>query len=256
MERYSEIIIPYLNTNSELDDVVFNLWSNWSEDGIDMNSAMRDFLRATAISPNIGKLEHYVPHCFQVSRRCEEVGEAVSKHYTFFADELESSKLAFNGLVEDSFKLIGGNGKNNENKEDSNPYHEILTYAQMNHMGLGELAEGMAMHGVAPEILEAEQKKGKFLGISPPKRNIALDILTRIDFLCTKDYLPDTYGSIEDSLDYRVEDIRVRRKDPTHPLIVGLDSGGKERLLELLHRIDKLKKGEIPSEEVREFYGE
>ncbi len=256
MEKYHETVVPYLNTNPELDDAVFSLWNRWdnNESEINVEAARRDFLKATAISPNIGRTDYYVPHCLQVSRRCEETGRKVAKNYGFLEDELNPNKLAFMGLIEDSMYLIGGNGKNNPNGEDSNPYHEILTYAQMIHMGFNELAKGMAMHGVAHEILKIEQKKERLHGISPPKRNIALDILTGLDFLCTRDYLPDTLGSYEECLEWRIEDLRKRRNDPNHPLIVGLDNGGQEKLSSVLRWINRLEKGEVSDEEVRETY--
>jgi len=257
-ERYCETIIPYLNTNPKLDDAVFDLWGHWSKDEVSMDSAMRNFFSACAISPNIGRFEHYVPHCLQVSRRCEETGRKISENYpSLFADELNLSQMAFKGLVEDSVYLIGGDGKNNENGRDSNPYHEILTYAQMKYMGLDELANGMAMHGVASEILEIEQRNGRFEGISSPKQNISLDILMGKDFLCDRDYLPDTHGSYEDCLRFRIDGeggIRGRRK-PDHPLIMGLDNGGQEKLSNILERIRKMETGEMPPEKIRSLYG-
>ncbi len=254
MAEYHETVIPYLNTNPELDDAVFGLWKHWNENGIDMNSAMRDFFKACSIAPNIGRFEHYVPHCLQVARRCEESGKKIAENYPFLSSELEPNQMAFKGLIEDSFYLVGGNGKNNPRGVDSNPYHEILTDIQLRHMGLDRLADGMAMHGVASEILASEDGQEKFPEISAPKRNISLEVLTGIDFLCTRDWLPETYGSYEDCLRYRVDDLRERRKDPTHPLIVGLDNGGEERLLEILNKIKRMENGEMSLKEVESFY--
>ncbi len=253
MVDYSEIVKPYLNTTPELDDAIFKLWGHWNDGKVDVNSSMREFFKACSVSPNIGKFEHYVPHCLQVARRCGEAGKKVSGNYGFLEGELKSEQMEFKGLIKDSFYLIGGNGKNNENGEDSNFFHEILTYAQMRHMGLEELARGMAMHGIASEILEVEQIKGRFTEITAPERNVSLDILKGIDFLCTRDYLPDTYGSYENSFNYRVREIRARRTSD-HPLIVGLNNGGEEKLLEILEIIKKLEEEKMSSEEVKDFY--
>ena len=67
--EYSDTVKPYLNTNEKLDSLIESLWWNWPE--LNMQKSFRDFLGAVAISPNIGKLDHYVSHCFQVSRKCE-----------------------------------------------------------------------------------------------------------------------------------------------------------------------------------------
>lgn len=253
MMNYAEVVIPYLNTNNELDTKIESLWRHWDR-RIDLSEPTRDFLNATVISPNIGRPEYYVPHCLQVSRRCGEIGEQIINNYSFLKDFLDPVKLAFMGLIEDSFYLIGGNGKNNINRRDSNPFHEILTYAQFVNMGYRDLAEGMALHFVAYEILKESHKNGEFLEVSLPERpNITLDILTVVDALCVRDFLPETMGNFENSLKYRIKDIRKRRSEG-HPLIKALDNGGQDRLYSLTRRVESLVRGNFSKGDVEGVY--
>lgn len=254
MISYAEVVIPYLNTNEKLDTKIESLWNHWTGE-IDLSEATKDFLGATIISPNIGRSEHYVPHCLQVSRRCEEIGRLIVENYPFLKDFLDPVKLAFMGLIEDSFYLIGGNGRNNPNGEDSNPFHEILTYAQFSYMGYDDLAEGMALHFVAYEILKDAHETGEFLEVPLPKSsNVTLDILTVVDALCVRDFLPEIMeGDFENSLKYRIDDLRKRRSEG-HPLIKALNRGGQDRLYSLTSRVESLMKCMFSDGDVKKIY--
>ena len=253
MVDYAEVVAPYLNTNKKLDTKIESLWRHW-ERGTGLSEAVRDFLSATVISPNIGRPEHYVPHCLQVSRRCEEVCRQIVKNYPFLKDFLDPLKLAFMGLIEDSFYLIGGNGETNPNKIDSNPFHEILTYAQFAHMGYDNLAEGMALHFVAYEILKGAHKNEEFLEVPLSEQpNLTLDILTVVDALCVRDFLPETMGNFENSLKYRIDDLRERRAEG-HPLIKALNKGGQDRLYNLTRRVESLIRGNFSEVDVKKIY--
>jgi len=198
-----------------------------------------------------------VPHCLLVSRKCGEFSRKIKDNYhdLSLAEQVNPSSLAFMGLIEDSFYLIGGDGSNNENGEDSNPYHEILTYIQLSHMGYQELADGMALHGVAPEILSEEHKKGRFTEVAVPENpNIVLDIVTGTDMLCTRDYLPDVRNSsMQDALEYRIKDVNARRT-PDHPIVRGFELG-KSRLMIVICRLQELVTKSISPDKVQEIYG-
>lgn len=234
---------------------MFSFWTENPAD-VDIDSATRAFLRATTESENMIRPNDYVTHCLLVSRRCRKVGE----HLVSSLDgslQYTHSQLAFMGLVEDFVYLIGGNGSNNPNSEDSNPYHEILTDIQLRHMGLTRLADGMALHFVSPEILRYEQEGGRFTQVAIPSRpNLVLDVLTAIDALCTTDYLPAlrAHPTIEEAFNYRVNDIVQRRKDPNHPLVRGLNNGGRERLRILVKRLDDLENGRYAREQLKDMY--
>jgi hypothetical protein len=246
--KYHKDVTPFLNTTQELDVYTAELIDYWSS--LDTTNATKTFLKATAISPNIGNVKTYVPHCLQVSRRCKEAGEQINRHYP---DMIIPEQLEYAGLTEDYCYLIGGNGKNNQNGIDSNPYHEILTWIQLNHMGKPDLANIMAMHFVAPQILEVEQQQGRFLDVPMPKPNPELDILTAVDALCTTDYLPDTHNSLENALSFRITDI-ITRRTHKHPLVVALNNGGKERLQTSLKRLKNLLRGNYNQDELKLLY--
>src|SRR3989344_1489414 len=239
MIDYDKTVIPYLNTNEGLDVRIEKLWGHWPEVS-DLKEVMRDFLSAAIISPNIEKLGPYVAHSIKVSEKCGEVGVKIIENYPFLSDFLDPVKLAFMGLIEDSFYLIGGDGSNNPNGEDSNPFHEILTYIQFSHMNYNDLAQSMALHFVAPEILNKAHKDGNFERVPVPERpNLRLDILTVVDALCTTDYLPGIRGDFENSLKFRIDDLRTRRRR-NHPLVIALDEGGQNRLIETTNIIEGL----------------
>ncbi|NQU98260.1 hypothetical protein HQ533_02235 [Candidatus Woesearchaeota archaeon] len=255
---YHDTVLPFLNTNKELDEKIEKLWNHWNPNGdINVESATRVFLQAASLSPNIERLSNYVSHCLLVSRKCGEVAQLLGRNYPFL-DELglvDFSKMAFKGLVEDSFYLIGGDGTNNDDGESSNPFHEILTYIQLTHMGYQDLAEGMALHFVAQEILKEEHKKDRFLEVEIPKQpNLPLDILTSIDALCTTQYLPETKENLEDALKYRIEDIK-RRRNHGHPITIGLEDGGEKRLFGVIGRLQTMIDGRYSSSQLKEIYG-
>ena len=243
--EYNNQVIPYLNTTQELDISLQDLLSHWSDDSdIDLESATEQFFQTAKASPNINNLDIYTKHCILVSEKCMAAGVQILLNDPTFAqkNKLDPRKLAFMGLIEDSFYMIGGNGKNNQNHIDSNPYHEILTYIQLKHMGYHELADGMAMHFVAHEILADEHSKGRFLDINPStESNLTLDILTAVDALCTTEYLPDRYGNVKDALIYRIDDV-IERRSPDHPLTIALEHGGREKLIAVVQKYDKLIK--------------
>lgn len=293
---YAEEIKPYLNTTFELDDtarealglndiferkmsldpIMREMWSLAGREELYsgdekvsrtiLTRADRLFSQAAVLSPNIADagLQHLFPHNFQVPRRCEEAGNAILEKYPFLRENLSPVVLAYFGRVEDSIYLIGGNGETNQNGLESNSVHEILTYVQMKHMGYDSVADGAAMHGVAPQILEMEHEAGRFLGVQYEDRiNLTLDILTGVDMLCTRDWLPAELPpmglkvSFQEALKYRLDDLigrRTRDFGRNHPLILALDRGGRERVEGMVNRLDNLMKGDYSEQEVREIY--
>ncbi|MBI2667374.1 hypothetical protein HYX17_01230 [Candidatus Woesearchaeota archaeon] len=250
--KYHPEVKPFINSNEELDNMVFSLWHLWPN--INMNLARSKFEQATGLAVglgNIGRPESYIPHCNLVSQRCREFSEIIKENYPFL--NLDPKKLEFAGLTEDSVYLVGGNGKNNSNGEDSNPFHEILTYIQLKHIGYSDLADGMALHFVAPQILKKEQQERKrFSGVSY-KRSPMLDILTGVDALCTTEWLPEKHGSMEDALEFRIKDI-IERRSKEHPLVVALENGGRNHLNETLKRLKYLQGHDYSEREIEEIY--
>jgi hypothetical protein len=255
---YADSVAGYVHSNEKLDTAIQKLWWLWKEEGeIPMREAETFFLEATTEAihlGNIGSPNTYVPHCFEVSRRCAETAKLANEHYDL---GLDPTRFAFKGLTEDSFYLIGGSEKNNPNGLSSNPVHEILTYVQMLHMGYDDLAKGMAMHFVAPQVLDIEHAAGRFTDVEMPNENLPLTILTGVDALCTTMWLPDKVdGLYEHALAARIADIIPRRReiDPNHPLVVGYDNGGKKRLEDAVGLVESLRKGIIDFEEVQDLY--
>ena len=143
---YHPEVQPFLNSTEELDKRIRKLWSYWSPEGeIDLDGAANALKEAAAVSPNMQTPKNYLDHCDKVSEMCPIVGSAILEHYGFLEGEISLPQLAFAGRVEDFLYTIGGNGKNNGNGRDSNPFHEILTYMQVEYMGHVGLAEGMSM---------------------------------------------------------------------------------------------------------------
>lgn len=253
---YHKLVVPFLNTNEQLDEKLGNIWKHWEQKNkIDLESATKIFPEAIDLSPNIDRLGSYKPHCLLVSQKCGEISETIINNYDFLEGIINPLKLAFMGLIEDSFYLVGGNGTNNLNKKDSNYSHEILTYIQLSHIGYKDLADSMAMHFVSPQILEKEHKEGRFKEVDMPKSpNIVLDIITGVDALCTAEYLPSTKGSVMDALKYRIDDI-VRRRGEGHPLVEAISNGGRERLVNTVQKLKNLMNKEYSNQEVKRLYG-
>ena len=256
--RFHPEVIPYLNSNAELDTRVYNLLAVAKETPIDMKKAHQLFLEASAMSSKlgniIGSLKFLVPHCFEVSKRSEESAQMVAEHYPgVIVDPLQ---YAFAGLIEDSFYLFAGNGNTSPNGIDGGAVHEMLLYLQLQHMGLPEYAEGCALHFTSPQMLGALHQQGEFQDIPLPEDdNLMLTILTGVDALCDGgDWVPHQYnGSLHDAAKARVEDVIKRRKEISldHPVVVSYENGGKERLERAVDRLDQLRRGILPPEEVQ-----
>lgn len=238
-ELYHPEVRPFINSTPELDRATEALWKAWRPIGeeIDMKAARQSFLEAVVATPNIGKSQDFVPHSFTVSRQSRAWGEKVLENYPQLAKVMGPDQLEFAGLVEDSMYLVGGNpySANDWQGPDSNPIHELLTWLQMDYMGMTDLADGMAMHFVAPQILEAEQAEGRFMSVPTPKDSPMLDILTAVDALSMHYWVPMEFGGdLWKALDKRVADVIDRRRGlkngENHPLVVGYDNGGKDRL--------------------------
>lgn len=245
--RFSSEIINYIEGDSLLFEKVIELWSNWDKkDNLNMNKVVKDFLQLIIYSPNIQNTNAYIRHSLLVSEKCKEFSDRIIENYPILENQLISDQLAFMGLIEDSFYLIGNS--------ESNPYHEILTQIQLEHMGYKDLADGLSLHFVSKEILKEEHKKGNFKSVNfpliPP---LTLDILTTVDALCTTHFLPAVSNSNDEALQKRIYDI-INRRPSGHPLTEGLKYGGAKRLEETMHRVYVLLDHKVENKYIEKIY--
>lgn len=255
MIEYHEEVFPYLNTNPELDLKVFALLSHWdNRPDIEIDAALKHLQEAVLLSPNIQDREAFLKHCPIVSKQCGYIGQKINQNYPFLDEILIPTEMEFMGLIEDFMYLIGGDGSNNPNAEDSNPYHEILTLLQFEHMGYEDLANSVALHFVSHEILEEEHEKDRFRNVKiPDKLNLNLDILTAVDALCTTEFLPDKFETMQGALHYRLEEI-TKRRGPNHLLTRAVNPYGAKRLSSVVTRIESLMRGAYSNDYVRDIY--
>lgn len=255
MIEYHEEVSPYLNTNLELDLKVFALLNHWeSRPNINTVIALSDLDAVVELSPNIQNRDSYLAHSSLVSEKCGITAEEINLKYPFLDEILIPTEMEFMGLIEDFMYLIGGDGSNNPNAEDSNPYHEILTLLQFEHMGYEDLANSVALHFVSHEILEEEHEKDRFRNVKiPDKLNLNLDILTAVDALCTTEFLPDKFETMQGALHYRLEEI-TKRRGPNHLLTRAVNPYGAKRLSSVVTRIESLMRGAYSNDYVRDIY--
>ncbi len=252
---YHREVLPYIHSSQRLDLEIKELWEMTKEVNPDMASAYKLFDSVVLEAKKIGNVgETYSAHCKLVAKKVAETVDLALKNYPSLAEHiLNRAQMELAGLLEDSIYLVGGNGKNNPNKLDSNPVHEILTYFQLIHLDNKEFAEAMALHFVAPQILALEKRRSKFLGMNPKPDNLSLKILTAVDALCTIEWLPDSKGSFENAIQFRISDIIQRRGGlkSTHPLVLGLINGGEERLKESVRIIKGLREGTLSTDQIK-----
>ncbi len=252
-EIYAKEVLPYLNSTPEIDNGFISLISIWERDNLetsDLELAKSIFRELAYASQNIYSnwKEEYIAHCELVGSKTKKFGEIIAKNYPELSDRLDGNSLEFAGLLEDALKII--------TTSEGSDIHEILTYAQLAHMGFEDLAEMMALHFVAPQMLEEEHRQGRYLNIPQPyKPSLELDILTSTDALCTTSWFPKNHGGdLQKALTFRIKDIRDRRKKG-NVLIKALDNGGEGHLRSTVSRFESLTNQRFSTEEVMELYG-